>query len=86
MYEEILGIDTSIVIHEIRTYPNAKEFHQKLGQVHPRKASTIKEDIEKNVKVGFICPVPLTKWVSNIVLVDQKHGTNRVCIDFWDLN
>ena len=29
-YEEIPGIDPSIVVHEIKTYPNAKPFHQKL--------------------------------------------------------
>ena len=26
------------------------------------------------------------KWVSNIVPVNKKHGTIRVCIDFRDLN
>ena len=29
-YEEILGIDPSIVVHEIKTYPDAKPVRQKL--------------------------------------------------------
>ena len=29
-YEEMPRIDPSIVVHEIKTYPNAKPFHQKL--------------------------------------------------------
>ena len=38
------------------------------------------------MKVGFIYPVPLTEWVSNIVSVNKKQGTIRVCIEFRDLN
>ena len=41
-YEEIPRIDPFIVVHEIKTYPDAKPVRQKLRQVHPRKVSTIK--------------------------------------------
>ena len=36
--------------------------------------------------VGFIYPIPLTEWVSNIVPIMKKQGTIRVCIDYWDVN
>lgn len=36
--------------------------------------------------MGFIYPVPLTEWFSNLSLVDKKQGTICVCIDFRDLN
>ena len=71
-YEEMPGIDPSIIVHEIKTYPNAKPICQKLRQVHPRKATAIKEEVEKIMKVGFIYPIPLTEWVSNIVPVKKK--------------
>jgi hypothetical protein len=54
--------------------------------VNPRKAPAIKEEVEKLLNVGFIYPVPLTKWVSNLVPVDKKQGTIKVCMDFRDLN
>ena len=54
--------------------------------MNPRKASAIKAQIEKLLKVGFIYPVPLTKWVSNPVPVDKKQGAIRICTDFHDLN
>ena len=38
------------------------------------------------MKVGFIYPVPLTDWVSNVVPVTKKQGTIRVCVDYRDLN
>ena len=50
------------------------------------KAAAIKAEVEKLLKVGFIYPVPLMEWVSNIFPKDKKYGTIRVCIDFQDLN
>ena len=85
-YKEIPGIDPSNVVHEIKTYLGAKPVCQKLCQLHLRKATTIKEEFEKPLRAGFIYPMPLTEWVSNIVLVNKKHGTIRVCIDFMDFN
>ena len=80
------GIYPSIVVHEIQTYPMAKPVRQKIRQVHPWQATTIKAEIEKLLKARFIYPVPLTEWVSNIVPVNKMHGTIRVCINFRDLN
>ena len=68
----MLGIDQSIVIHEIKTYPDARPLRQKLRPVHPRKTAAIKAEIEKLLKAGFIYPAPLTDWVSNVVLVTKK--------------
>ena len=66
------GIDPSIVVHEIKTYPTARPARQKLRQVHPWKVAAIKADVEKFLKVGFIYSVSLTKWVSNIVPMNKK--------------
>ena len=76
----------SLVVHEIKTYPTTKPVRQKLCQVHPRKATTIKAKVEKLLKVGFIYPIPLMEWVSNIVPINKKQGTIIVCINFRDLN
>ena len=46
-YDEIPGIDPRIVEHGIKTYPNAKPVRQHLHAVNPRKAPTIKAEIEK---------------------------------------
>ena len=80
------GIDSSIVEHEIKMYPDVKPIRQRLRQVHPKKATAIKSEVEKLLHAGFIYPVPLTDWVSNIVLVMKKQGTIRVCVDYRDVN
>jgi hypothetical protein len=72
--------------HEIKTYSNVKLVGQKLRDVNPRKAPTIKVGIEKLLKMGFIYAVLLTEWVSNLVVVNKKEGKIQVCTDFWDLN
>jgi hypothetical protein len=40
--------------------------------VNLRKVAAIKVEVEKLLNAGFIYPIPLTKWVSNRVLVDKK--------------
>jgi hypothetical protein len=47
---------------------------------------TIKVEIDKLRIVGFIYPITCTSWVSNLVPVNKKHGTIRVCTDFHYLN
>ena len=63
------GIDTSIVEHTINMYPDVKLMHQQLRPVHPKKYATIKAEVEKLLRAGFIYVVLLTEWVSNIILV-----------------
>ena len=71
-YEEIPGIDPSIVVHEIKIYPTARPIRQKLRQVHLQKAAAIKAEVEKLLKARFIYPVPLIELVSNIIPVNKK--------------
>jgi hypothetical protein len=86
IYEEMLGIGPDIIVHKIRTYPGTKPVRQRLHPVHPRKAASINLEVEKLLKVGFIYPVALIDWVSNLVLVNNKQGTIHVCIDYRDIN
>ena len=80
------GIDPNIVIHEIKTYPDAKPVWQHLHPVDPRKAATIKLEVEKLLKASFIYPMALTDWLSNIVPIDKKQGKIYVCVDYRDIN
>jgi hypothetical protein len=84
-YEEMIGIDPKTIEHEITTYPDAKPIWQKLHPINPRKAATIKVEIEKLLRDGFIYPIHLTQWVSNLVPVNKKQGTIHICMDFRDL-
>ena len=80
------GIDTSIVEHTINMCPDVKPVRQRLRPVHPKKATAIKAEVEIFLRAGFIQPILLTMWVSNIFLVMKKQGTIRVCVDYQDVN
>jgi len=82
---EALFDDHTDELH-LKTYPTAIPVRKKLRKVHPWKDATIKAEIDKLLKSGFIYPIPLTEWISNVVAVNKKQGTNRVSIDFRDLN
>ena len=46
----------------------------------------IKEEVTKQLKVGFIKPVHQAKWIVNVVPVPKKDGKVRMCVHFRDLN
>jgi hypothetical protein len=68
------------------TYLDANLVQQKFHLVNPKKAATIKAEVEKLLKVVFIYPIQLAQWVSNHVLVNKKQGMINICMDFRDLN
>jgi len=46
----------------------------------------IKEEVTKQLKVGFIKLINQAKQIDNVVPVPKKHGKVRMCVDFRDLN
>ena len=46
----------------------------------------VKEEIQKQLSVGFLLVVEYLKWLANVIPVPKKDGKVRVCVDFRDLN
>ncbi|RVW90158.1 hypothetical protein CK203_041953 [Vitis vinifera] len=46
----------------------------------------VKEEIQKQLSVGFISVVEYPEWLANVVPVPKKDGKIKVCVDFRDLN
>ncbi|RVW62232.1 Transposon Ty3-I Gag-Pol polyprotein [Vitis vinifera] len=85
-YEDMPGLDPSIVQHHLPTLPHARPVKQKLRRLHPRWSLQVKEEIQKQLSVGFISVVEYPEWLANVVPVPKKDGKVRVCVDFRDLN
>ena len=50
------------------------------------KVTSVKDEVEKLLKIGFIYLISLMQWVFNPIPFYKKQGTIRVCTDFRDLN
>ena len=53
-YEDMPGLDPSIVQHHLPLVPHVRPVKQKLRQLHPRWSLQVKEEIQKQLSVGFI--------------------------------
>ena len=46
----------------------------------------MKEEIQKQLNVGFLSVVEYPEWLANVVPVPKKDSKVRVCVNFRDLN
>ena len=46
----------------------------------------MKEEIQKQLNVGFILVVEYPEWLANVVPIPKNDGKVRVCVYFKDLN
>ena len=70
---EMLGINSWIIKHEIKTCNGSKSVYYKLQLINPKKATSIKEEVEKLLCTSFICLVPFTEWDYNPILIAKKQ-------------
>ena len=81
-YEDQKTYDKSIIQHKIPLQENTKSVRQKLRPINPMLLPIIENKIRKLWKAKIIIPLKFSDWVANIVLVRNKHGEIRICVDF----
>ncbi|KAL6335850.1 hypothetical protein AAG906_040573 [Vitis piasezkii] len=77
-YEDMPSLDTSIVQHHLPILPHARPVKQKLRRLHPRWSLQVKEEIQKQLTVGFLSVVEYLEWLANVVPVPKKKANVRV--------
>ncbi|RDX72856.1 hypothetical protein CR513_47600, partial [Mucuna pruriens] len=80
-YRDMPGLDTAIVEHRLPLIPNAIPVRQQLRRMKPKVALKIKEEVEKQWKVGFWAVAEYPQWVANNVPIPKKDG--KVYNQFW---
>ncbi|WJX78222.1 hypothetical protein P8452_61468 [Trifolium repens] len=85
-YQDMSGLDTSIVEHKLPLKPECAPVKQKLRRTRPDMALKIQEEVKKQFDAGFLAVAKYPEWVANIVPVPKKDGKVRMCVDYRDLN
>lgn len=83
-YQDIPGLDTDTVEHRLSLKPECPPMKQKLRRTHLDMVVKIREEVHKQIDVGFLITSP--QWVANIVSVPKKDGKVRMCVNYRDLN
>jgi hypothetical protein len=60
--------------------------HQARYKLNPNYVTIVKQNIDKLLVVGFIQSIKEATWLSPIVVVPQKNGKLKICINFRKLN
>lgn len=54
--------------------------------MNPSLKDIVKEELQKQLNVGFIYPISNSEWVSPLVLAPNKNWKWRICVDYIELN
>ena len=85
-YQDMLGLDTEIVMHRILVKPECPPVRQALRRMKFEIILKIKEEVEKQLKASFLTVIAFSDWVANIVPMPKKDGKVCMCVNYKDLN
>jgi len=85
-YKDLKGIPLKLAQHKIKLDTTIPLTHQAMYKLNPNYVTTVKQDIDKLLAIGFIQYVKEATWLSPIVIILKKNGKLRICIDFRKLN
>ena len=54
--------------------------------MNPNLREIVKEKLQKKLNMNFIYPISDSQWVLTLVIIPNKNGKWRVCIDYRGLN
>ena len=74
-------LDPGFVAHTLNVDPEAKPVAQPARIFHTEIEGQIVKEVQKLLAAGFIKPIQLPRWLSNIVPVKKKNGQIRCCVD-----
>jgi hypothetical protein len=80
------GIPREVIEHKLDIDLAFKPIKQKERRYKPERHETIRLEVNKLLKVGFIRPVDYPNWLANPILVEKPDGLWCMCIDYTSLN
>ncbi len=71
-YKDLKGIPPELAQHKIELDTTISPTHQARYKLNPNYVTTVKQDIDKLLAVGFIQSIKEATWLSPIVVVPKK--------------
>ena len=82
----MVGINLVTASHELNIIPTAKPVRQKVKRFHPDRHQIIQTKVDNLLRACFIRELKYPEWLANVVVVPNKGGKWRVCVDYTNLN
>jgi hypothetical protein len=82
----LVGVSRTIVEHSLGIDPSVRPKKQRLHKMSNEKTEAAKVEVHRLMEANFIEPVAYPTWLANVVMVQNKSGKWRMCIDFTSLN
>jgi hypothetical protein len=82
----LVGVSRTIIEHSLGIDPTMRPKKQKLRKMSDEKIEVVKAEIHRLLEAKFIEPIAYPTWLANVIMVQNKNGKWRMCIDFTNLN
>lgn len=76
------SLNTDIVMHHLPLKLECRPVKQKLRRMKPEWDMKCKEEVVKQLDVGFFEVTGYPKWLANILSVPKRDGKVRICVDY----
>ena len=83
---DMTGIIPMHASHKLNVISFARSIRQRVRRFHLDRHQVIQAEVDNLLKAGFIREIKYPEWLANVVVVPEKCGKWRVCVDYTDLN
>ena len=80
------GIHPKIFKNHIYIKEDDFPIRQTRRGINPRLKGIVKQELQKLLGDCFIYPIFDNEWVSTLVIIPNKGGEWRICVDYIELN
>jgi hypothetical protein len=83
---DLVGVSRTVIEQSLGIDPSVRPKKQRLLKMSDEKMEAAKAKVHRLLEANFIEPIAYPMWLANVVMVQNKSGKWRMCIDFTSLN
>ena len=85
-HSDMTSINPAHASHKLNVVLSSRLIRQKVRRFHQDRHQVIQAKVDSLLKAGFIREIKHLEWLANVVVVPNKGGKWRICVDYIDLN